>query len=184
VPAHRSPLPAVRARCALLALVVAGTVLGAGGCGKDGFEDRTARVTIGEKTTSYVVDSCGLDGRTLFVVARSDGGSVLQAVVGLKADRRTGIPASTGLTVARPATEAEYASGDDSRVAYGAFGAESWARRGRNGSPPGHITSARLRGSRIQVGGDAVRVDPEDRPVGGSSSQRVSIDVRCDQKDD
>ena len=47
----------------------------------------------------------------------------------------------------------------DDGISLAAFGAESWSRRRAPGAPPGSITSARLRGSRIQISGDAVPVD-------------------------
>ena len=122
----------------LLAVFVA--ALAAVGCGRGGdFPDRTAVVALGGSSQTYDVVSCGRDGRTVFVVARAPDGALLQGVVGLAADRKTGVLASTGLTVDLDPTTTS------SRVA--AFGAESWARRGRSGHPPGTITAARLRGS-------------------------------------
>ena len=141
----------------------------AAGCGGDEFADRTARIDLRGRTTTYEVDDCGLDGQTLFVVARSPGGSVLQAVVGLRADDRTGIPASTGLTFSD--------DGDD----YAAFGAESWSRRSGSGRAPGRITEAALRGSRIQVSGLVEQVDDQDRPDEPPLTTPFSLDARCDE---
>lgn len=142
-------------------------------CGRNEFEDRSAVVVLGGERSAYEVDSCGLDGRTVFLVAHGSDGAVLQGVMGVRKDHKTGIRASTGLTVDLEPTSTE------TRVA--AFGAESWARRRSTGSPPGTITSARLRGSRIQFAGTVVPVDANDvvRPDG--TPQRFSVDARCDR---
>jgi hypothetical protein len=149
--------------------------IGLGGCGRDEFEDRTAVVTVGGSRQTYAVDACGLDDRTLFVVARADDGAIVQGVVGLERDQETGVPASTGVTVDLDPTS------DQTRVA--AFGAESWERRGSVGPPPGSISSARLRGSRIQFSGEVVPVDAKDVPVPDGEAQRFSVDARCDELD-
>lgn len=160
---HRSPIVAA-------AVLVVSAVLA--GCGRGEFEDRTARVDVGGRTTTYSLDACGLDGETLFVVGRSEGGRVLQAVVGLEADRETGVPDSTGLSVSE---------GD---VDLTAFGPEAWARRGEAGEPPGRVTSARLRGSRIQAAGRVVAVDADGVPaVSGDGGTTFSLDARCDEQD-
>lgn len=156
---------------------VVAVIVGAGllaGCGRGGeFEDRTAVVTLGGSSVTYQVDSCGRDGRTVFVVARAPDGAVLQAVLGLRADRATGVRASSGLTVDLDPTTVT------SRVA--AFGAEAWSRRGQAGAPPGAVSAARLRGSRIQLSGDVVAVDARDRPVPDGATQRFALDARCDE---
>jgi hypothetical protein len=150
--------------------VVVATVLV--GCGLGEFEDRTAVVELGGSTTTYEVDACGLDGRTVFVVARADDGAVLQAVMGLEPDSNDGIVASTGLTLdADP-------NANDTRVA--AFGPEAWTRRGSTGPPPGSIAAARLRGSRVRFDGTVVPVDSRDRPVPGGDALPFSLDARCD----
>jgi hypothetical protein len=156
-----------------VALAVLGTTLltGTAGCGKDAFPDRSAQVTIGGRVTVFHIDSCGLDHRTAFVVGRAKDGSILQAVIGVRADHRTGIPASTGITV----------TADPASVS--AFGEESWHRRGESGTPPGRITSARIRGSRIQVGADAQPVDAHDQPT-QDPLEVLHMDARCDQRDD
>lgn len=141
-------------------------------CSRDGFEDRTATVQVDGSSTGYEVDACGLDGSTLFVVARSSGGSVLQAVVGLEDDGETGVPASTGLTVS------------DGDVDLAAFGAESWARRGEAGDPPGRITEARLRGSRIQVEGRVAPLDADGGVAVEGAALPFALDARCDERDD
>lgn len=146
-------------------------VLGLAGCGKSEFKDRTARVTVDGRGTQYTVDSCGLDSRTLFVVGRADDGSVLQAVVGLTNDRKRGVRASTGFSVLQGPTTVE------------AFGQESWERRAKTGPAPGEITSARLRGSRIQLSGRARFVDNDEVPTSPEAID-VSIDARCDQRND
>jgi hypothetical protein len=157
-----------------LAFAVA-LVGGAARCARNEFEDRTAVVTVDGTAADFDVASCGLDGQTLFVVARADDGAVVQAVVGLAADDQTGITASSGITVDRDPTT------DTSRVA--AFGAESWERRGKAGTPPGTIRSARLRGSRIQLTASAVAVDAQDRPVDRAEPVELSFDARCDETD-
>jgi len=146
---------------------------GLAGCAKGEFEDRTAVVAIGGSSQTYQVESCGLDGETVFVVARADDGAVVQGVMGLEDDDKIGVPASTGITVDLDP------SSEDTRVA--AFGAESWERRGSTGEPPGSVTSARLRGSRIQFSGEVVPVDAEDVPVPNGTPQRFSLDARCDE---
>lgn len=156
-----------------LGLVVA---LAVAGCGQADFADRTAVVTLDGASQTYAVTTCGLDGPTVFVVARADDGAVLQAVLGLADDGRTGVPASTGLTVDLAT------GGTGGRLA--AFGAESWARRDGNGPPPGTIGAAALRGSRIQLSGTAVPVGADDRPVAGAGATAVSVDARCDRPAD
>ena len=155
----------------LTAVLLVLAVLGLAGCGKSEFKDRTARVTVDGRGTQYTVDSCGLDGRTLFVVGRADDGSVLQAVLGLTKDRKKGVTASSGFSVTQGPTTLE------------AFGQESWGRRGKTGPAPGEITSAQLRGSRIQFGGRARYVDTDEVPTSPESID-VSIDARCDQRND
>jgi len=146
------------------------------GCAKDEFADRSAVVAIGGSRQTYDVDSCGLDGQTVFVVARADDGAIVQGVMGLEDDGETGVPDSTGITVDLDG------SSEDSRVA--AFGPEAWERRGSTGPPPGSITAARLRGSRIQFSGEVVPVDADDVPVPRGEAQRFSLDARCDEAED
>ncbi len=153
----------------LLVLVVAGL----GACGREpAFPDRVARVTVGGRTTTYQLDSCGLDGQTAFVVGRAEDGSVLQAVVGVEGDGETGVPESTGIDVA-----------DADLGGWAAIGEESWARRGETGPPPGTIDTARIRGARIQAGGDAEPVDAEGRPTGTQEPVAIGLDARCDATD-
>ena len=163
------------ASCAVSTTVLALALVA--GCGRDEFDDRTARVALGGRTTTFELDSCGLDGTTAYVVGRSDDGTVLQAVVGVEGDDgTTGVPASTGLTVAPRDTDAMVA-----------FGAEAWTRRGESGEPPGRITSARIRGSRIQAEGEAVPVDDDGRPLDRPATANpvdVSLDARCDDPDE
>jgi len=147
-----------------------------GSCGRGEFEDRTAVVRLGGSTETYTVTSCGLDGQTVYLVAASDSGSLLQAVVGLEEDDRTGIAASTGVSIDPDARR------DDLRVA--AFGDEAWERRGQTGTPPGRIGSARLRGSRIQFSGDVVAVDANDVAVADGDQTAFSVDARCDERED
>jgi hypothetical protein len=143
------------------------------GCGIGEFEDRTAVVEVDRSTRTFEVDSCGLDGRTVFLVARDDDGTILQAVVGLEDDSDDGIVASTGVTIDADPDRL------DTRSA--AFGPEAWARRGETGAPPGRIDSARLRGSRIQFDGQLVALDAFDDPVPGAELQPFSVDARCDE---
>jgi hypothetical protein len=156
-------------RLAVLVLLV---VLVSAACGREpAFPDRVARVTLGGRTTTYELDACGLDGVTAFLAGRAEDGSVLQATVGVEGDGETGVPDSTGITV----YDAD--AGD-----WAAFGEESWARRGEAGAAPGSIDSARIRGARIQAGGEAVPVDQDDQPTGGTSVS-ISLDARCDAED-
>jgi hypothetical protein len=160
-------------RTAVLAGLVVMVIAGASGCAKDDFADRSAVVTIGGSRQTYEVESCGLDKQTVFVVARADDGAILQGVMGLEKDDKTGVPASTGVTVDLDP------SSEDTRVA--AFGAEAWERRGSAGKAPGSISSAKLRGSRIQFSGDVVPVDANDVPVPDGTPDRFSVDARCDE---
>lgn len=160
----------------MLAISVAVPAAGLAGCAKSEFEDRTANIAVGGSSQTYRIDSCGLDGETVFLVARSDDGAIVQGVMGLEDDDRTGIPESTGLTVDLDADS------EDTRVA--AFGAEAWERRGSSGPPPGSISSAKLRGSRIQFSGTVVPVDADDAPVADGRSDSFSVDARCDAVDE
>ncbi|MEZ5139208.1 MAG: hypothetical protein R2702_03545 [Acidimicrobiales bacterium] len=166
-------------RCARPLLTVAALLALAGlvpACGGQDFADRTAEVVVGGDRRTYDVVSCGLDEHTAFLVARADDGALLQAVVGLEDDDATGVTASTGLTIdLRPERT-------DTRL--GAFGAEAWARRGSAGPPPGEVRSARLRGSRIQLTAAAVGLDEDDRPLPSAEPAAVSVDARCDERDD
>lgn len=146
-------------------MVVVGLVVGAAltGCGREDFPDRTARVDLDGAVLTFDLESCGLDGDTLFVVGRQGAGPVLQAVVALADDGTTGIPEGTGVSVDR-----------DDRT-YEAFGADSWRLRGERSDPPGTVAWARLRGSRIQVGGE---LDP-----GEGAAVPFTLDARCDEPD-
>lgn len=154
----------------LIALV---TAVGLGACSRDDFGDRTAVVSAGDRTVDFTIDSCGLDGSTLFVVGRSDAGEILQAVIALADDGASGDPAATGVT---------FDVGVDT---YGAFGPTAWSRRAGAGAVPGHISWARLRGARIQFAGEADPVDEDGRAVtgGGAEPVRFDVDARCDERD-
>ena len=138
-------------------------------CTRDGFEDRTARVEMSGRIITYAVDSCGLDGTTAFVVGRAPGGSVLQAVVGVKDDKSTGVTSSSGLTFS------------DEGWANAAFGAESWSRRGEPGRAPGRITSAQVNGSRVLIIGEFEILDQNDKPQEPVVTYPVTLEARCDQ---
>lgn len=165
-------------------------LLGTTGCGGDEFADRTAEVTVDGETTKFELDACGLDGETVFVVGRTDGGAVLQAVVGvtfLSAPPEGGtavtdesavpdgdpvpneeaVPESSGLTV------------DVDDVTWASFGAEAWARRDGTGPAPGSVTSARVRGARIQLSGQATQLDAAGQP----ETVPIELDARCDDPD-
>jgi hypothetical protein len=156
-------------------LVAALGAVGLAGCAGSDFTDKTAEVAVGGDQRTFEVESCGLDDQTIVLVARADDGAVLQAVVGLEEDGATGILASTGVTVDLDPGRV------DTRVA--AFGPEAWERRGSGGAVPGEITSARLRGSRIQLAGLAVPVDASDRPIDRAEPVELSVDARCDAED-
>ncbi|MEZ5177155.1 MAG: hypothetical protein R2746_02445 [Acidimicrobiales bacterium] len=173
-------------RVAAAAALVVGAVALTAGCSRNEFEDRTAQLDVGGESTTLELDSCGLDGTTVFVVGRGPGDVVLQAVVGVEDDGRTGVPDSTGLTVDGAGFARESANSAVLADSFGASGDESWARRGQTGRAPGTITSARVRGSRIQVAG---RLEPLDvdtgRPVATSADAARPIsfrlDARCDE---
>lgn len=178
--------PILRRALAVLATAVA-LVVGLGGCSQDAeVVDRTATVQLGGAEQVYDVDSCGLDGETVFLVARSPGGAILQVVMGLDPDEveaaaedgaeLDGTIASSGLTVDLQA------SAEDTRVA--AFGPEAWARRDGSGTPPGTVSSARLRGSRVQLSGSVQAVDATDRLLPGAEPQPFRVDGRCDLDED
>lgn len=130
-------------------------------------------VKAGDESVLFQVDSCGLDGSTLFVVGRSGQGEILQAVVELEDDDSSGVPEATGFTVE---------IGDDT---LGAFGPTAWTLREGQGAAPGSISWSRLRGARIQIAAEAEGVDAEGRPVNDPSSSpvRVEVDARCDERD-
>ncbi len=155
----------------LVALGLALTATLAGCSREPAFADRTARVTVDGDATTFQVDGCLLDGTTVFVVGRTDDGLVLQAVVGVEADGETGVPTSTGVTI----TE-----GDQPVTA---FGDEAWARRGETGDAPGEITSARVKGARIQASGEAQPVAIDGSPT-SAGPVPITFDARCDERDD
>ena len=173
---HATRLAAVGAALSLLFGV---------GCGRDEFEDRTARLTVGDVTSELELDTCGLDGSTVFLVGRGPGAVVLQAVVGVDDDGRTGVTASTALTVEGGGWVQKAPNSAVLADSLGASGVESWERRDQTGRPPGAITSAAVRGARIQVEG---RLEPLDtssgRPIARSTTDAVVVpfrlDARCD----
>lgn len=155
------------------------------GCSRNEFEDRTARLTVGDTTSTVQLDSCGLDGTTVFIVGRAPGDVVLQAVVGVEDDGRTGVVTSTGLTVEGGGWLQEAPNSGVLADSVGASGAESWERRGQTGRPPGSITSADVRGARIQVAGELEPLDvTTGRPIASSPDDARSLpfrlDARCD----
>ncbi len=152
----------------MLVVVVGST--GVVGCSKNDFTDRTAKVVVDGRTTTFDLDSCGRDGVTVFLVGRSSAGDVLQAVVGVEADHATGVPESTGLSISTGSSD------------LAAFGAEAWARRGETAAAPGRVESTRVRGSRIQASGRLVETaaPPGSVPKG---SVPFSLDARCDRQD-
>jgi hypothetical protein len=153
-------------------VLLAVLVVALGACGREpAFADRTARLTVGDRVTTFAVDACGLDGQTFRLAARSESGAVLQAAVGVEADGETGVPESTGITV----------YGYD-QVDLAAFGDESWARRGKDGEAPGAIDEARIRGARIQATGEAAVVDRDEVPTGDQVLD-IGLDARCDEDD-
>ena len=163
----RRPVRRGRTAGVLSASLLAAALLA--GCGRHEFADRTAQVDLDGRVTTFDLDDCGLDGSTVYVVGQSSGGGVLQAVLGVAADESTGVPRSSGLTF-----------GVEGQP-WAAFGAESWTRRGESGPAPGTITSARLRGSRIQLAGEVVAVDDEDHPTTPARRVPFSLDARCDR---
>jgi hypothetical protein len=154
-------------------LVTALLLIGAvAACGREpAFPDRRARVTVGDRTTTYTVDACGLDGQTFRLAARAESGAILQAAVGVEADGETGVPRSTGITVF-----------GDEQGDLAAFGDEAWARRGQADDAPGEIGTARIRGARIQAAGVAAVVDEDEVPT-GDAPVPIALDARCDAED-
>ena len=169
-----------------LALVVAVAVGPA--CSRHEFADRSAKLTVDGKTATYTVDSCGLDQRTVFVVAKDPSGAVIQAVVGVQKDHQTGVPSRTGLTVTSSSgwTNEAPNQGVIRTVELGAFGPGAWQLRKGLGSAPGTITSARIRGSRIQVAGSLEHLDDAGTAaadtVGSPDLAPFKLDARCDEK--
>lgn len=158
-------------RILVVVVVALGLTLALGACSREpAFEDRTARVTVDGEATTFQVDGCLLDGTTAYVVGRAEDGEVLQAVVGVEADGETGVPASTGLTLTEGGAPVT------------AFGEEAWARRGETDDAPGEITSARIKGSRIQASGSAQPVAIDGSPT-SADPVPVSFDARCDAPD-
>lgn len=166
-------------RRTILLPVLTGLVMASAACGDQEFEDRTAKVTLGARTITYEVDSCGLDGDTAFVVGSTPGGSVVQAVIGVADEDGTGVVEATGLTIY------------DDNVTTGAFGSEAWSRRGEAGVAPGEITEAGVRGSRIQAGGTVIPLtdegalrDPDSASEDQVGQVEFSFDARCDLVED
>lgn len=159
------------------AVLVAVSVLGVGllaGCGGEDFPDHTAYVEIDGHRRTFALDpgTCGLDDDTAFVLGRSEGGAVLQAVVGVDPETGEGVPALTGITVS------------DGPGDLAAFGEGAWRRREGSGDPPGTVERSGVRGSRIQLEGRAIPVDAEGRPVPSSSTRAIELDARCDEATD
>ena len=155
-------------------VVLGAVVVMSAGCSRNEFDDRTAVVTVDGRSTTFQVDTCGLDATTVFVVGRSAKGGVVQAVVGVEADGQTGVVVSTGITVGPEGAE------------LAAFGDESWQRRGESGAAPGRIDAAQVRGSRIQVSGRLVQSEAASGTgIAPSPARSVafSFDARCDEKD-
>ncbi|HYI60502.1 MAG TPA: hypothetical protein VEW93_01705 [Acidimicrobiales bacterium] len=156
------------------ALVGTALVAALAGCGREpSFEDRTARLAVDGQVTTFEVDGCLLDGQTAYVAGHDADGSTVQAVIGVEVDGTTGVPASTGISVA--------GTGDVPSVA--AFGPEAWQRRGEDGDPPGRIATAGIRGSRLRASGDAALVGPDDRPR-RTGTVELTFDARCDETDE
>lgn len=150
----------------MLGLVVGSAV----SCSSAEFEDRTAIVEIGARTYTFEVDACGLDGTDAFVVGATEGGAVLQAIVGVtEDDPEEGVPEATGITIT------------DDGVDLGAFGAVSWERRDGSGPAPGRVVDARIRGSRVQASGDLATLDEDGNSVAGSEGVSFTLDARCDE---
>ena len=140
-------------------------------CSKESFEDRTAVVDVDGASTTFTLDTCGLDDTTVFVVGRSTGGATLQVVVGVEEeDHEAGIPDLTGISV----TDA-----DSDRVA---FGSGAWSQRDETSRPPGRIDEARIRGARIQVSGAFETLEPSATPSDTAGTLTpFSFDARCDE---
>lgn len=151
--------------------VVVAVALVAVGCTEDRFEDHTAVVVVDGVTTTFTLDTCGLDDTTVFVVGRSTGGAVLQVVMGVNEDdHEEAIPDLTGISVT---------DGEGDRQA---FGPDAWLVRDESSPAPGRIDEARVRGARIQVEGafetSAPSGTPGDTP---GSPTPFTFDARCDQ---
>ena len=157
-------------------VVLALLALAGSGCGKNpsGPDDRTASVRIDGRTRDFVIDSCGIDGRTVFVVGRpADGGDepgqiILQAVVGFADREHQEIDLdAVAVTVDLSATE---------RV--GAIGPESLERLGGTPPAPGTIESAERRGSRITIRAEAEHLTMDNDGTGASAGP-LTVDTRC-----
>ncbi len=162
----------------VVALVLAASV--SAGCGKkpSGPDDRTATVRIDGRTLDFVVDSCGIDGRTVFVVGRpadptaDPGQQIMQAAVGFADRQHQDIDLdAVAVTVDLSATD---------RV--GAIGPESLDRLGGTPPAPGRIESAQRRGSRITIRARAERLTMDNKGTGESAGPLV-VDTRCADPD-
>lgn len=142
------------------------------GCGRDGFADRTAVITTGGRSTTYTVDSCGLDGDTVFLVGRAPDRSVVQAVIASEGEGEVVALEISGLT---------FGTVDET---WAAFGPDAWTRRQGPGSAPGGLDSGWVRGSRVQVDGTAERLDRHDRVLERSDDAGFTLEARCDELDD
>ena len=161
-------------------MVLALLALAGSGCGKkpSGPDDRTASVRIDGRTRDFVIDSCGIDGRTVFVVGRpADGGDepgqvILQAVVGF-IDREHQEIDLDAVAVTVDLSESE-------RI--GAIGPESLERLGGTPPAPGTIESAQRRGSRITIRAEAEHLTMDNSGTGTSAGQLI-VDTRCADPD-
>ena len=158
------------------------------GCGSDELADRTGRIELIGRTAELEIDSCGIDtdgpvvaddgvdasqraAGTVFAVGRSQSGDVVQVVLELAEDSEEGaVLAATGVSF------------DFDGSSFGAFGPAAWRAREGKGVAPGEITSARVRGSRIQVSGEVQRLQGEGDEVSSvvPNPMKFSFDARCD----
>ena len=126
------------------------------------------------RTIDFVIDSCGIDGLTVFVVGRpasssvEPGQQILQAAVGFADRKHQEIDLdAVAVTVDLSATE---------RV--GAIGPEALERLGGTPPAPGTIDSAERRGSRITVRADAEHLTMDNTGTGESAGS-LTLDTRC-----
>jgi hypothetical protein len=149
-------------RSARLLAIVA--VVAAGACGSgDGLEAREVRVRVPEQRLALEVDGCGRDG-DLVVLGASSASALLQVLLRMDGDEvdlaRSGITVEIG-------GRGVLGAGDPDLIASAAGAA-------------GTIRSASVRGDRIEVSADAIRVS-----AGASVEEgRVEVAARCTAPED
>lgn len=130
----------------------------------DGLEARQVRLEVPEQRAELEIDGCGRDG-DLVVLGASSASVLVQVLLTLDDDDRVDLAAS-GITVTL-ADRGTLGAGDAALIE---------AESGRAGT----IRSASVRGDRIEVVADAIRISAGARVEEGT----VELTARCTAADD